>query len=794
MFEKYVCFIFFENSDVQRQKIIHLNSTLNEDAGKNLVSVKDGVFCEYLGYGPKFKDKDVDFTKSAESNIEKQGSGQYGEILLDFQWNSMKFNYGLNQLSMPVYDKKLWLSDSFFEPPTIRSVASLVCDIAGSATGQSWWLGILDDALFASLDIVVEDKDVGEVATEFGKAALTNTISVGLGAASNGLSSLAGNISNTAAKVATQAAISASSAYISQVSNSYINALSYSAENGWSMDWDNANSSWFSNDTLAATLGAGISTGISTGLNQLNLFDSNNIALNNKIFNVDSIKNLNNLAGGLASSAVSFAFTGNATFNILNLTDFGTRINGGLLELTVGKDGISSKIGNGGTNISYSNIKSSIAGIKEASKVTDWKYGSLESSSTLNSINMLANTNSKDNLKIAKDIWNENLAVEYGNTGNDYGNYTIGERKIVLSENLLGGGKEASAKLATVMSHEGSHYNGNRVEALAHLAGAETYAFLNNKFTLQADTSFSMEMLSGIMNTDNWKENTGDVDHWRIVSDNNGKIIDVKDDGDNSILTLVDEDGNIKSVTMNNGTSLSEQIAALSQTNQTKSDINGIMVDSDLDFDKNKGWYAKTEKGQYKVGQNVPKIQEMYRKVEVSLSEDAKSITVRDITVFQEEIEAALGLPHTACAIASVMMTTDTFLFENYGIGAKDSSQMIEILKNYATDAFVSTGEDAGLVKNLTALSAFYAQGLGMDDYLIFDDVYTSNKPTGYYVEKAYKLDGMGNKINNKTHFMTNTLFGYYDPDNGTNNRWWEDDNAYESVYRLATPKSSRIK
>ena len=340
----------------------------NEDAGKNLVSIRDGVFGEYLGYGPKFKDKDVDFTKSAESNIEKQGSGQYGEILLDFQWNSMKFNYGLNQLSMPVYDKKLWLSDSFFEPPTIRSVASLVCDIAGSATGQSWWLGILDDALFASLDIVVEDKDVGEVATEFGKAALTNTISVGLGAASNGLSSLAGNISNTAAKVATQAAISASSAYISQVSNSYINSLSYSAENGWSMDWDNANNSWFSNDTLAATLGAGISTGISTGLNEFNLGVNNSKVHGFNSNQIDSIKNLNNLAGGLASSAVSFAFTGNATFNILNLTDFGTRINGGLLELTVGKDGISSKIGNGGTNISYSTIKSSISGASSLHK------------------------------------------------------------------------------------------------------------------------------------------------------------------------------------------------------------------------------------------------------------------------------------------------------------------------------------------------------------------------------------------------------------------------------------------
>lgn len=89
------------------------------------------------------------------------------------------------------------------------------------------------------------------------------------------------------------------------------------------------------------------------------------------------LKNLNNLAGGLASTAVSFAFTGNATFNILNLTDFGTRINGGLLELTVGKDGISSKIGNGGTNISYSTIKSSISGassLHKNSQINKTKY------------------------------------------------------------------------------------------------------------------------------------------------------------------------------------------------------------------------------------------------------------------------------------------------------------------------------------------------------------------------------------------------------------------------------------
>ena len=89
------------------------------------------------------------------------------------------------------------------------------------------------------------------------------------------------------------------------------------------------------------------------------------------------LKNLNNLAGGLASSAVSFAFTGNATFNILNLTDFGSRINGGLLEFTVGKDGVSSKIGNGGTNISYSTIKSSISwasSLHKNSQINKTKY------------------------------------------------------------------------------------------------------------------------------------------------------------------------------------------------------------------------------------------------------------------------------------------------------------------------------------------------------------------------------------------------------------------------------------
>ena len=261
-------------------------------------------------------------------------------------------------------------------------------------------------------------------------------------------------------------------------------------------------------------------------MNAINLRDGNNITLNSKTFNSNGIKALNGLAGGLVQNGVALAMGGNANFNLLSYKGVG------MLEFSFGKDGIKSKIGMGGTNISYQNLRNVAAGYKEANKVTDWKYGSTETSSTLNSINMLGYTPSKDNLKLANDIWNEKLAVEYGNTGNDYGNYTLGQNKIVLSEKLLGGGREASAKLATVMSHEGTHYYGKRVEALAHLAGAETYAFLNNKFTLQADATFSMEMLAGIMNADNWKENTGDVDHWKmtwggqLINDGQGWLID----------------------------------------------------------------------------------------------------------------------------------------------------------------------------------------------------------------------------------------------------------------------------
>ena len=228
--------------------------------------------------------------------------------------------------------------------------------------------------------------------------------------------------------------------YATSVTNSAINSF-YIGEEGLAFNTDGFVESLYSAETISGAIGAGVTAGL----------NATTIEYNNQYVNgfnsqqIGNIKTFNSLMGSLATNITSLLMGGNANLNLLSFKGVG------MLEFSFGKDGIKSKIGMGGTNISYQNLKAAASGYKEVSKVTDWKYGNEQSSSTLNSINMLGYTNSGMNIQLSKDIWSEKLAVEYGNTGNDYGNYTLGQNKIVLSETLLGGGREASAKLATVM-------------------------------------------------------------------------------------------------------------------------------------------------------------------------------------------------------------------------------------------------------------------------------------------------------------------------------------------------------
>ena len=86
---------------------------------------------------------------------------------------------------------------------------------------------------------------------------------------------------------------------------------------------------------------------------------------------IGNIQPFNSLMGGLITNTSSLLMGENANLNLLSFKGVG------MLEFSFGKDGISSKIGNGGTNISYSNIKSSISGassLHKNSQINNTKY------------------------------------------------------------------------------------------------------------------------------------------------------------------------------------------------------------------------------------------------------------------------------------------------------------------------------------------------------------------------------------------------------------------------------------
>ncbi|AEE17398.1 hypothetical protein Trebr_1982 [Treponema brennaborense DSM 12168] len=502
---------------------------------ESLVTVRDGELGEHIGYAAQLKSgENLDLSKSKESNVEAKGRGQMSYIMLDFQWNSMKARQGMAELGKPGYDKRLWDdSDSWLKAPTLREVTEIALEVVGSATGQQWWLGYVDDALFAGMDLGGGYKTVEQIGNELGKKALTQAVNRGVGNVTKWAGNAAGaalSKSGKAANIFAQAGISAAGSYAGSVANNYVNALDLSklGTKEW-MNWEAGNAGW----TSAGSVSGALSAGIRSGMGGINLRDGNGITLNGNTFNTQCIAALNGLAGGVASSAVSFAMTGNATFNLASVKGVG------LFELSVGKNGVSSKIGMGGMNVSVQNLMSAAGGAKEASKVSSWKYGKIETASTLNSINMLGYTKDIVNQNLANDIWKEKLNVSYGNT-EGYGEYEIGSDTVTISDTLLGGGKDGSAKLGTVLSHEGTHYYGNRVEGVAHLQGLVTYTAINSLFGLSPDNKIVEEMAYSVGNIDNWVENTGDTDYWKMthggqlvndgqgwLKDENGKYVSV---------------------------------------------------------------------------------------------------------------------------------------------------------------------------------------------------------------------------------------------------------------------------
>ena len=139
--------------------------------------------------------------------------------------------------------------------------------------------------------------------------------------------------------------------YVTNVANSAVQSL-YIEDGKLGFKTEDFTKSLYSANTISGALGAGITA----GLNATTIGYDNQYVKGFNSQQIGNIQSLNSLVGGLATNATSLLMGGNANLNLLSYKGVG------MLEFSFGKDGITSKIGMGGTNISYQNLVSAFGG------------------------------------------------------------------------------------------------------------------------------------------------------------------------------------------------------------------------------------------------------------------------------------------------------------------------------------------------------------------------------------------------------------------------------------------------
>lgn len=423
--------------------------------GRSILGDK-GLFAEHRGAAPELAGT-PDPSGSKRAAFRDLGSGQMGAILVEYYWNSIQARKGMAELSKPGHDKRLFDDRGLpFTAPTLREVSEVAMNIIGSATGQAWWFSYIDDAIFAGIDLGGGYKTAGEI----GREVAVKAAGVAIGAGTNWAGDIAGTAlaeSGKAVNFLVQGSISGGGAYLGSVATNYIAG----GDGGWA---DAGNLAGFAGGF------------VSGGLGGVNLRDGDGIMLSDKVFDVEGISAMNGLAGGLASTAVSFGMTGNATFNLASIKGVG------LLEVTLGRDGISSRLGSGGMSLSAEPLTAVSRGRQETEKVLDWKYGGEESRSTLNGVNELGHTEKEHAIALSKEIWEGKRNVEYEMGADGVLGRTDGNT-IYINDKLLNRGLEGSVQIASLLDHEYTHILGGD-EFIARLSGYDTYNILSDKFSL----------------------------------------------------------------------------------------------------------------------------------------------------------------------------------------------------------------------------------------------------------------------------------------------------------------------
>ena len=524
-----------------------------------------------------------------------------------FMINEARLQRGHVAFMTPGYRKPMWdddkdndgKKDGLIGAPSVATVVDIAANIAISAIlgpgignvllGAA--LNMIDDAVFAVMDVSSGYAEAGDAFGALGRKALTSAATSvaggalnGVGAATDGASGLfveglrgAVETSSVLGEAAVNAGFAAATATVNK-------AISTGIEVGFTGgSWDDFGSAFDSWEDWGGAAGSAVQAGMNTLAGNFFTTDGTNVGLDGRVFNLDALGGAASLTANLAGAATEYAFAGQTKLNVLDLGMFGDgKLSGGILELGIGDGGSLFEIGQGGYKADIGTIATTMGGLRDVLKVTDAKIAG-EGSHALGVLNTSNYTAISGNLELASDLWNRDVKVSFEDLGEGYGLYrhTEDPNTIVLNQRFNTNDREDVAVSATTAVHEGQHLYDRRDlgatnEARAYGASARAYAALIGQLELDGNTEVVSAIVNGILDPESYIENTGDVDHFRpFIDETSGTLGVRKETFGELIAPNLDPDG---PNALGQTKTIGEQMLGMLQVAGQVADVVGIMV------------------------------------------------------------------------------------------------------------------------------------------------------------------------------------------------------------------------
>ncbi|MDR0602062.1 MAG: hypothetical protein LBG42_06730, partial [Treponema sp.] len=559
-----------------------------------------GKFGAHIGYAPAQREDVKEVTR--RTLFYDEGAGELGRLLADFiYWQAMD-SVGTGKIASAVWDKPLWDSrSSIFDAPSIRTITDIGLQVVtgvismaaapftGGASalammGVMTAISVTDDLVFNTLDAVGGYKTWDEAGFAFGKAVLISAASNAVSGVFNGVSGVSGGFfaqgagltgitagaaGSAAGKAVVQTAMKGMETITSTLVTSALNGVTYSRNGGWGYSTE----TFFQGvEGLPSSLLSGMTSTFTTGMMNRGLEGFT------KSLYVDGTK-LSGLAGSLAGQGVNYAMGGDFSMNLFNLGLVSQgKINSGLLELHLGRDGVRMNLGTGGADVSLGSLMAAARGLEawavNLDLLTSKEDAARKYASQMRTLYSGSETNKDEYLAILAGRTKilENPDVKETESKVDE---STGVKNIALGQNALN--DTSRFGLNVYFSHE-SYRDGldngaeqqavERDNAVAgHINTAidlmQTYGAgsIGAQMALEANL-FSFAGNNGITGLQRaiFDMYDSSADYWKVTKGIDGSILKIEnDDSDN--ITFVDESGNVTSVLEYTGGSRTEFIA-----------------------------------------------------------------------------------------------------------------------------------------------------------------------------------------------------------------------------------------